>query len=199
MCLMNGNETCQRFVDTLMRKEAGCGSSLPFARRQRQRQRDGGRDRGHQLRVALRCAVFEIEHQNISAGGSLRLNRRQIDESRRKPAETSLPTLPLSSGRLPRVRSFFVYPAGAIAIAIANRAGRLACRLRLRERSLARPRASRVAQLHSRARAFRVAPSSHLASLRRTGVRDGRKVPENLIRKHPRNHPFTIRRCTSRG
>src|SRR5687768_3751296 len=99
VCLMNGNETCQRFVDTLWRKEAGGGSgssrSLPFAGRSRSRR--GGDDR---LRVALRDAVPAMTSK-LSAGA-----RRATDEASEfvpVPAENKLtyppPELRTSSPR----------------------------------------------------------------------------------------------------
>jgi len=125
---MNGNETCQRVVDTLWRKEAGSGSSsraLPFDGRCRSRR--GGGDR---LRVALRHVVPAMKRSAglRDARGDRRSDRR-VAKTRRCPRKTGLPTLPLSSGRLPRVRSFFVFSRGRPS---RTSLPRPTCRLRLR-------------------------------------------------------------------
>ena len=107
MCLVNGNETYQRFVDTLWRKEAGRGSSsrsLPFARRRRRRScsRRGGDDR---LRVALRDAVpaLTAPTSKHSAGTTLRARPDAASRFAAGPAENRLtyppPELRTSSPR----------------------------------------------------------------------------------------------------
>jgi hypothetical protein len=134
----------------------------------------------------------------------LRLNRRR---SRRNlaenPAETSLPTLPLSSGRLPRVRSFFCSFAQtrfetSHASDLSPRHLRKSSRVRAIPRPIPRRTVARFRYLPMPSRRS-VAPGS--ADRNRSGKSDpqtcakidfstppGARPVDNLTPRHPRWH-----------